>query len=54
MKTMYTPGYHHNDSVATDALGHVIHGLHNRRSCAQVHELPQSHCSDNGESTLFS
>ena len=23
-------------------------------SCAQVHDLPQSHCGDNGEGTLFS
>ena len=23
-------------------------------SCAQVHELPQSHCGDNREGTLFS
>ena len=26
----------------------------NRTSCAQVHELPQSHCGDNREGTLFS
>ena len=26
----------------------------NRASCAQVHELPQSHCGDNREGTLFS
>ena len=26
----------------------------NRTSCAQVHELPQSHCGDNREDTLFS
>ena len=25
-----------------------------RFSCAQVHELPQSHCGDNREGTLFS
>ena len=25
----------------------------NRTSCAQVHELPQSHCGDNREGTLF-
>ena len=30
-----------------------VHG-HNRTSCAQVHELPQSHCGDNWESKLFS
>ena len=23
-------------------------------SCAQVHELPQNHCGDNQEGTLFS
>ena len=27
---------------------------HNRTSCAQVHELPQSHCDDNRDDTLFS
>ena len=25
----------------------------NRTSCAQEHELPQSHCGDNREGTLF-
>ena len=47
MKTMCPPGYHHNGFVATHALGHTM-------SCAQVHELPQSHCGDNREGTLFS
>ena len=47
MKTMYPPSYHHNSFVATHALGH-------RTSCAQAHELPQSHCGDNREGTLFS
>ena len=47
MKTMCPPGYHHNGFVETHALGH------NRTSCAQVHELPQSHCGDNQEGTLF-
>ena len=42
MKTMYPPGYHHNNFVVTHA------------SCAQVHELPQSHCGDNWEGTLYS
>ena len=46
MKTMCPPGYHHNGLVATHALG--------RTSCAQVHELPQGHCGDNREGTLFS
>ena len=45
MKTMCPPGYHHNGFAATHAL---------RISCAQVHELPQSHCGDNREGTLFS
>ena len=49
MKTMCPPGYHHNGFVATHALGHMM----NRTSCAQVHELPQSHCGDNREGTLF-
>ena len=50
MKTMYPPGYHHNGFVATHALRHMM----NRTSCAQVHELPQSHCGNNREGTLFS
>ena len=49
MKTMCPPGYHHNGFVATHALGHM-----NRTSCAQELELPQSHCDDNREGTLFS
>ena len=48
MKTMCPPGYHHNGSVATHALGHMMHG------CTQVYELPQGHCGDNREGTLFS
>ena len=32
----------------------MILGTWNRTSCAQVHELPQSHCGDNREGTLFS
>ena len=50
MKTMCPLGYHHNGFVATHALGHMMYGS----SCAQVHELPRSHCGDNGEDTLFS
>ena len=50
MKTMCPPGYHHSGFVATHALGHMMYGT----SCAQVHELPQSHCGDNREGTLFS
>ena len=40
MKTMCPPGYHHNGFMAIHAT--------------QVHELPQSHCGDNREGTLFS
>ena len=57
MKTMCPPSYHHNGFVATHALGHMMYGSSvrfNRTSCAQVHELPQSHCGDNWEGTLFS
>ena len=55
MKTMYPPGYHHNGFVATHVLGHMTYGyVPNLTSSAQVHELPQSHCGDNREGTLFS
>ena len=55
MKTMCPPGYHHNGFVATHSLGHMMYGYScNRTSCAKVHELPQSHCGDNREGTLFS
>ena len=61
MKTMCPPGYHHNGFVVTHALGHMMYGLCPSaqvvmctRSCAQVHQLPQSHCGDNREGTLFS
>ena len=49
---MYPPSYHHNGFVATHALGHMMYCY--RTSCAQVHELPQSHCGDNWDCTLFS
>ena len=49
MKTMCPPSYHHNGFVATHALGLSV-----PNSCAQVYELPQSHCGDNREGTLFS
>ena len=52
MKTMCPPGYHHNGFVATHALGHMMYSYY-RTSYAQVHELPQSHCGDNWEGTLF-
>ena len=69
MKTMCSSGYYHNGFVATHALGHMMYGStllvpmnqrvlnkqsKERTSCAQVHGLPQSHCGDNREGTLFS
>ena len=51
MKGMCPPGYHRNGFVATHALGHMMYGNHT--SCAQVYELPQRHCGDNREGTLF-
>ena len=48
MKTMCSPGYHHNGSVAAHVPGHMIY------TCAQVYELPQSRCGDNRKGTLFS
>ena len=32
----------------------LIPAMCNRTSCAQMHELPQSHCGDNWKGTLFS
>ena len=61
MKTMCSPGYYHNSFVATHAPLHMMYILTscavdhvNHKSCAQVHELPQSHCGDNREGTLLS
>ena len=34
-------------------FGSLVPAMWNRRSCAEVHELPQSHCGDNREGTLF-
>ena len=53
MKTMCSPGYHHNGFVATHVLGHMMYGS-SCTSCTRVHELPQSHCGDNREGKLFS
>ena len=33
---------------------HIFRTFDNRKSCAQVHELPQSHSGDNHKGTLFS
>ena len=35
-------------------FGSLVPAMCNRISCAQVHELPQSHCCDNREGILFS
>ena len=35
-------------------FGSLVPAMCNRTSCAQVHELPKSHCSDNRGGTLFS
>ena len=55
MKTMCPSGFHHNGFVITHSLGHIwFVGIIYHASCAQVHELPQSHCGDNwGGGTLF-
>ena len=41
MKTMDTPGYHHNGFVATNAFGHIMYGYTllvpmNQKSVRQV------------------
>ena len=41
--------------MATHALEHMMFGwAHNHKSRPQVPALPQSHCGDNREGTLFS
>ena len=35
-------------------FGSLLPAIFNRTSCAQVHELPQSHCGDSREGTFFS
>ena len=70
MKTMCPPDYHHNGFVSWITYNHLYYSpclacwalfgssvaatICNRTSCAQVYELPQSHCGDNREVTLFS
>ena len=55
MKTMWLPSYYHSCFVATHPLGHMMYMMHKPYTlCAQMHELPQSECSDNQEGTLFS
>ena len=49
---MYCRGYDRNGFVGTQAVGQMMYGY--VISCTQVHELPQSHCGDNREGTLFS
>ena len=51
MKTMCSPSYPQNSFVASHALGDVMCIMYNM--CPR-HDLPQSHCCDNREGTLFS
>ena len=53
MKTMCHPSYQYNGFVATHPLVHMMYACA-RTSCAQVQELPQSHCGDSRVDTLFS
>ena len=46
MKTMCPPGYHHNSSVVTHALGHMMYGL-DTYHVPKCMGLPQSHWRDN-------
>ena len=52
MKTIFPPSYHDSGFMATHALDRrMMYGIHHGyirdTSCAQVHELPKSHCGDN-------
>ena len=47
-KTMFPPGYHY---MASWQLMHLDTWC---VDCGQVHELPQNHCNDNQQGTLFS
>ena len=51
MKTMCSPGYPQNGFVVSHALGDAMCIMY---TMCQVHDLPQSHCGDNREGTLFS
>ena len=46
MKTLCPPGYHHNNFVATDSLGHMMY-LYIIITVYHVPKLPQSYCGDN-------
>ena len=48
MNTMCPPDYHLNGFVVTHALGNKMNRTHH------IHELLQSRCGNNRESTLFS
>ena len=43
---MCSPGHHHNCFVAIHVFGYIMYGCHKK--------LPQSHCGDDQEGTLFS
>ena len=51
--TMCPPCYNYNGFVYLGTLD-TYALMHLCTSCAQVHELLQSHCGDNREGTLFS
>ena len=46
--------YHAPCLACWTLFGSLVPAMCNRPSCAQVHELSQSHCGDNQEGTLFS
>ena len=67
LKTFSGPGYLHsedgvvwlwhslvNSTMTLWQLMHLSTWVATKPSCAQVHELPQSHCGDDREGTLFS
>ena len=39
--------------VCWELSSSLVPAMYNRISCAQVHEFPQNHCSENREGTLF-
>ena len=65
MKTMCHPSYYHNECnsctwahdvwlCVNDVGSCCTHDAWSDTSCAQEHELPQSHCGGNRKGTLFS
>ena len=56
MKTMWAASYHHNSLVTSNVTGNTMYSynldVYNCISCAQIHELPQSYCSNKKEIEL--